>query len=108
MANDSEQQLPLFRPVTSAPNGERVTQAVLYKALHEMDVAYTNRFNVIFEAINDRSDEMIQLSKRVTRHEDVHPGESAKKRYGMMAPLITGISIAVAAVITTIKEVLFS
>lgn len=106
MPNEGE-QLPLFKPVTPPLNGERVTQAMLYRALHEMDVAYTNRFNVIFDAINNRSDEVIELRQNFEAHKEDHPGEKTSKRLGKMTPLITGISLVVAAVVAAIKGVLF-
>lgn len=102
----AERQASPFTPTTEPPNG-RVTQGQLYKALHDMDVAYTERFNVILGAINDRSDVDAQLRRDFEDHRTDHPGEKMSSRYGKMTPLITGISVAVAAAVTTVKEFLF-
>ena len=51
------EQAARIAPTIDAPNGEKVTQAQLYKGLYDLDQGLSERFTVVLEAINGlRSD----------------------------------------------------
>ena len=110
----SEQHQPAFEPVVDPPNG-RVTQGELYRALHNMDLAYTERFNVILEAINDCRDDAQQLRKDLESLRDKTGNGSGptimiklnKKAYTIGAGIVTGVAGAIAAIVTLIEKGVF-
>ena len=70
------------------PNNGRVTQAMLYRALHRLDEGLTRRFTTLLDAINNSSDESQQLRADLEKHRNDHPGQSAAKQTGKLALLV--------------------
>jgi hypothetical protein len=100
-------QLPLFEPVSPPANG-KATQAELYRALHNMDVAYTQRFNVILEAINDGRDETQQLRTDFENFRNGGSGgnNSISIRLSFKKAAITaGVLVPLAAIATALAAI---
>jgi hypothetical protein len=111
MPDDTESP-PTFEPVLAPPNGERVTQALLYKSLYELDQGLSERFTTVMDAILGAQDLAVQLRADFEGHRnDGHPfnqrAEIIKEEIrldGKKAAIAAGVLAVMAAAFTVVAK----
>jgi hypothetical protein len=109
-----DQVPPTFDTVLTPPNGERVTQAVLYKALYDLDQGLSSRFTVVMDAILSTERQATQLRSDFEGHrQDGHPHTARAeiireeiKLDGKKAAVAAGFLAVMAAAFTVMAKTL--
>jgi hypothetical protein len=109
-----DEETPTFEPVLKAPNSDRVTQAVLYKALYELDQGLSDRFTTVMDAILSAQALATQLRADFEVHRiDGHPynqrAEVIKEEIKLdakKAAVVAGMLATMTAAFTVVAKIL--
>lgn len=80
-------------PPMEPPNGERVTNAVLYKALYEFQGAMLHQFGLLDERFNGIAERACIVERRLDEHEK-QPHLSVKLIAGLIAGALSAFLVA--------------
>jgi hypothetical protein len=90
----------------SPPNGERITQATLYKALYDLDQGLSSRLTTILDVVVCAQDAALQLREDFEAHrEDGHPQNRQAETVREEIKLDTKKAAIVASVLTLLTVV---
>ena len=109
---DAAEQDDIFQPTIAPSNGDRVTQATLYKALYELDQGLSRRFTVFLEVVAGIQEDVSHVRDDFETHrEDGHPKaqyeETVRAEIGLdtkKAAVIAGLAAFATSVVLLVAK----